>query len=87
MSSELFGQIRDGVFQAVATLGDDAAGGGEDLLCRTVVVGQDDDGWVVIMLAEALDIADIGTLEAEDGLVVVAHCHDVWLRLVASQIK
>ena len=82
----MFGQVGDGVFQAVAALGDDAAGGGEDLLCRTVVVGQDDDSWVMIVLTEALDIADIGALETEDGLVVVAHCHDVWLRLVASQI-
>ena len=41
----------------------------------------------MIVLTEALDIADIGALEAEDGLVVVAYCHDVWLRLVASQIE
>ena len=87
MGGELFGQIRDGVFQAVATLSDDAAGGGEDFLCRTIVVGQDDDGWVMIVLTEALDIADIGALEAEYGLVVVADCHDVWFRLVASQIE
>ena len=83
----MFGQVGDGVFQAVAALGDDAAGGGEDLLCRTIVVGQDDDGWVVIVLAEALNVANIGALKAKNGLVVVTDCHDVWFRLVASQIK
>ena len=83
----MFGQVGDGVFQAVAALGDDAAGGGEDLLCRTVVVSQDDDGWVVLVLAEALNVANVGALEAKNGLVVVTDCHDVWLRLVAGQIE
>ena len=71
MSGESFGQIRNGIFQAVAALGDDTAGSGEDLLCRTVVVSQDDDGWVVIVLAEALNVANVGALEAKNGLVVV----------------
>ena len=40
------------------------------------------------MLAEALDVAHVCALEAEDCLVVVANRHDVWIIVVlAGQIE
>ena len=40
------------------------------------------------MLAEALDVAHVCALEAEDCLVIVANCHDVWIVVVlAGQIE
>ena len=40
------------------------------------------------MLAEALDVAHVCTLEAEDCLVVIADRHDVWIIVIlASQIE
>ena len=40
------------------------------------------------MLAETLDVAHVCALEAEDCLVVIANCHDVWIVVVlAGQIE
>ncbi len=44
-----------------------------------VVLCQRDNGRVSIMIAEFMNIVDIGALETINRLVVVAHCHHVWL--------
>ena len=74
------------MFEAVLALGDDLARSGEDGRVGAVVVRQDDNLWVVVLLAKSLDITNISTLKTKYRLVVVAHCHDIW-RVIISQRK
>ena len=72
------------MFEAVLALGDDLARSGEDGRVGAVVVRQDDNLWVLVLLAKPLDITDIGTLKTKYRLVVVTHCHDIWLVIVGQ---
>ena len=69
------------------SLGDDLTCCGENFVIGAVIVCQDDDIGVVVLLAESLDIADVGALETENCLIVVAHRHDVGVSSLARQRK
>ena len=68
-------------------MGNHSARRRQDVSRRAVIVRQHDDFRVVIVLAEALDIANIRALKTENRLVVVADRHDVGIVLIASQVK
>ena len=68
-------------------MGDHPARRRQDVGRRAVIVRQHDDFRLVIVLAEALDIANIGALKTENRLIVVADRHDVGIVLIASQVK
>ena len=51
-----------------------------------VVVGEGDDVGVVI-IAKINQVGGVGALEGEDGLVVVAHRHDLGLVVVGEQLN
>ena len=69
------------------SLSDDLARCGENFVIGAVIVRQHDDIGVVVLLAESLDIADVGTLKTENRLIVVAHRHDVGVSSLARQCK
>jgi hypothetical protein len=56
---------------------DDGVGGGEDVLGRAVVLLQQDRGRVREVVLELQDVADAGPAEGVDGLVGVAHHHEI----------
>ena len=79
---EDFGDAFEAVFEAVLGLDDDFAHEVEDGLVAAVVLVEDDDGGVAVFLMEGEDVFDVGALEFEDGLVVVADGEDVWAAFV-----
>ena len=62
---------------ALGIAADDAVGGVQDGLAGAVVLLEVHDMGVGVVLAELEDVADVGSAEAIDGLVVVAHDRDV----------
>ena len=59
----------------------------QDVSRRAVIVRQHDNFRVVIVLAEALDIANVRALKTENRLIVVADRHDVGIVIIASQVE
>ena len=77
----LLGAGPQGLAEPAAVMRDDAAGGGQDLRGRAVVLLQPDDQRAREIVLEAQDVADLGAAPAVDRLVVVADAAQILVLL------
>ena len=72
--------------EAVASLVDNALGKVQNFCTRAIVFSQE-NMLRVIFFVEVEEVGSIGALEAVNGLIVVAHGHDIWLTFIARVIS
>lgn len=85
--AEVFGDIFEAGFEAVAGLEDDFARVVEDRLGGAVVLVEDDDYRFAVFFVEGEDVVEVGPLEFVDGLVVIADGEDVGATFVDAAVE
>jgi len=65
------------VFEPLGALDDNISGIGQDGFARSVVIGQRDNARLGVIGLEIDDVADVGTLETIDSLIVVPYHQNI----------